>query len=104
MNTIYSDENVEVLEALKRLIELECKVWEIRWHFFKVWKKGKFIQIRLQEKLSKQVWHYDAKKILEPGRKAVIDTNGETHEQSQAIPKAIEHTNKISSEKNYCFR
>ena len=27
---IYSVINVEVLEALKRLGELECKLWEIR--------------------------------------------------------------------------
>ena len=46
-------------------------------------------EVRSQEKLGKQVYHYDAKEIFEPIRKAVINLSEKLLEESKPTLEAI---------------
>ena len=75
MNKKYSIKNKDEFEDLGELENLQSKLK----------------QVTLAEKLSKQGYHYDMKKIFEPITKAVTDSNQNLLEETKYNAKGIEN-------------
>ena len=72
---IYSVKNKDDLQDLEELADLQSKVK----------------QVRLEEKLGKQGFHYDTKQLFEPITKTITDTNQKLLEETKYNTKAIEN-------------
>ena len=72
---IYTIKNKAGSKDLEELSELQTKVK----------------QVRLEEKLGKQGFHYDTKQLFEPITKTITDTNQKLMEETKCNTKAIEN-------------
>lgn len=79
---IYSVKNKDDLQDLEELADLQSKVK----------------QVRLEEKLGKQGFHYDTKQLFEPITKTIMDTNQKLLEETKYNTKAIENLDESNAQ------